>query len=107
MHPTFAQAPGVVLTYNLFMNEVGRFDQLYASHTTGRGEHRVIMSMFTFFVDANMQKSYAWYRAVLKCGTNMFTNKSLGVRYVKGKLCCSCLTGNGALNYVVYLGKDI
>ena len=64
LHPTIIEVPAVVMTYNLFMNGVGRFDQLRASHTTARKERRVPMYIFTFLLDASVINAYALYKAL-------------------------------------------
>lgn len=64
MHATVIEVPAIVMSYNLFMNGVDRFDQLRSSHSIARREKRVPMSVFTFLLDPSIVNAFALYNTM-------------------------------------------
>lgn len=63
MHATVIEVPAILMSYNLFMNGIDRFDQLRSSHSIER-EKRVPMSVFTLLLDPSIVNAFALYNTM-------------------------------------------
>lgn len=62
MHSIVICVPAIVMACKLFMNCIGTFDQLRASHMTARLQRRLSVSIFTFSLDGSIQNWYKFYQ---------------------------------------------
>lgn len=63
--------PALVVSYNLFMNGVDRFDQYRSTSLIRQQERRVVMSMFTFILDASLVNVHAVLSAISSQGATV------------------------------------
>lgn len=63
-HPYEVSA--IIIAYNLFINVVDRFNQLFAGNITKGKERRVPMLVFTFLLGASVIIANALYRIILE-----------------------------------------